>query len=219
MLRVQNGESRDYNMNRLILTTALQMRLNPLQEGGQLSNSALADRVGELCRVGSRGGGRTVSVFELIKEWDATKSVIVHSPQTKGHKPRHRVPEEQVGEIERFIEVAHSAGAPVTNTTIRAHMKKDRKVGEVEIKGVELTRSVVRYALRHFLGMRMNRIRGKAIKLDPKRPHLIRQYLVDFPNALELERYGKHAIVYVDESYIHQNAGNQFSYFKTSDRN
>ena len=104
MLRVQNGESRDYNMNRLILTIALQMRLKALEEGEQLPNSALADRVGELCRVGSRGGGRTVSVFELIKEWDATKSVIVHSPQTKGHKPRH-LTEEQVGEIERFIEV------------------------------------------------------------------------------------------------------------------
>ena len=218
ILRTQRGEVREYNLNRLILTIALQMRLEALEKGEQFSNSTLSDRVGALCHVGSRSGSATVSVFELLKEWDATKSVVVLSPHAKGHKPRH-LTEEQVGEIDRFIEKAHSAGAPVTNATIRAHIKKDRNVDGVEFKGIELTRGVVRYALRHFLGMRFNRIRGKAIKRDPKRPHLIRQYLVDFSNALELERNGTHVIVYVDESYIHQNAGNQFSYFKTSDRN
>ena len=216
VLRTRTGETRDYNTNRLILTIALQMRLNALNSGENMTNTELAGRIAELCPVKDRGG--TVSVFELLREWDASKSVLVHSAQTKGHKPRH-LSEEQVAEIERFIETAHNSGAPVTNATIRAHMRKDRAVGGVEFKGIELTRDVVSYPLKHFLGFRFNRIRGKAIKRDPKLPHLIRQYLVDFSDALELEGKGTHVIVNVDESYIHQNAGNQFSYFKADDRN
>ena len=215
LLRTQQGESRDYNVNRLILTIALQLRRDALDRGEELSNSSIADEVARLSHVGARG--HTVSVLELIKEWDSSKSVIVLSSGSRGHKPRH-LTEEQVAEIEHFIEKAHSKGACVTNATIRAHhMKKDRKVGGVEIEGIVLTRRVVQYALHHFLGYRHGKIRGKAVKRDAKRPDLIRQYLLDYSNALELERNGTHVVVYVDESYVHQNAGNQFSYFKATD--
>ena len=115
-------------------------------------------------------------------------------------KPQH------LARIESYIAKCHGAkgsGRVTAKTRLEASLRLDN-----------VTRSVVRYALVHMLGYRWGKVRVKKLKSDPERPTVVRTYLKAYADALALERRGTHKVVYLDESYVHQNHAPQYSWLK-----
>ena len=63
----------------------------------------------------------------------------------------------------------------------------------------DVSRSAVRYCLRHQLGYKWGKIRKKPRKRDVDRPATLRSYLLRYSAALALEREEQAVIVYFDE--------------------
>ena len=201
---------RTFEENKLILMTAYQFQRDLLERGETITRTALAHHVGRQLHVTASGGNCSVAV--LLKAWEDEHEILY--TERSGAAPRvkaRQLKPEHVAEIELFIERNHAdRGQSVTVASLVKHLATDRP----DFKGVIVSRTVVCYALHHFLGYGWGKIKGKAIKRDPRRPDIIRQYLLDFANALKLEQDGTHILVYVDESYIHQNIAPQFSWLK-----
>jgi len=216
ILKAQSGRVRTYEENKMILTYALQFKLDMLEKHEEITDTALAQHVGHALHVKSHG--RHTAVAELLKAWHEDRAVIVtdRGPGAPIKSARKLKPEHLVA-MEEDIEQANSArGRAVTVNSLRALLRKGREAKDNDpgFEGVEVTRDVVRYALKHFLGYAYGKIKGKKISRDAKRPDIIRQYLLDFANALELEKKGTHVIVYVDESYINQNIAPNYTFLK-----
>ena len=161
---------RTFEENKLILMTAYQFQRDLLERGETITRTALAHHVGRQLHVTASGG--TCSVAVLLKAWE-DKHEILHTERS-GAAPRvkaRQLKPEHVAEIELFIERNHAdRGQSVTVASLVKHLATDRP----DFKGVIVSRTVVCYALHHFLGYGWGKIKGKAIKRDPRRPDIIR---------------------------------------------
>lgn len=216
ILKAQSGRVRTYEENKMILAYALQFKLDMLEKHEEITDTALAQHVGHALHVNPHG--RVTAVAELLKAWNEDRAVLVTERGAGAPiKSARKLKPEHLVAMEEDIEQANSArGRAVTLNSLRALLRKGREAKDNDpgFEGVEVTRDVVRYALKHFLGYAYGKIKGKKISRDAKRPDIIRQYLLDFANALELEKKGTHVIVYVDESYINQNIAPNYTYLK-----
>ena len=161
---------RTFEENKLILVAAYQFQRDLLERGETITRTALAHHVGRQLHVTASGG--TCSVAVLLKAWE-DKHEILHTERS-GAAPRvkaRQLKPEHVAEIELFIERNHAdRGQSVTVASLVKHLATDRP----DFKGVIVSRRVVCYALHHFLGYGWGKIKGKAIKRDPRRPDIIR---------------------------------------------
>ncbi len=128
---------------------------------------------------------------------------------------------QHLARIESFIAECHGkkGGGRVTIGNIKKDLLstfgaegKTRACSSLRL--TKISRSAVRYALVHMLRYRWGKIRLKKINPDPERNDVIRTYLKAYGDALELERRGTHIIVYLDESYVHQNHAPTESWLK-----
>jgi hypothetical protein len=71
-----------------------------------------------------------------------------------------------------------------------------------------IPRKSMLYLLRHHLGLDHKYTKKKGVLMTtPKRQTRIRQFMIEFSRALELEKTGEYVIVFTDESYINVNHG------------
>ena len=225
----RNGAVRSFVENCLILTAALEYRLSYLEEQNvRPSDTNVASWMARHFHIAERNGQPTCA-FELLKHFDETGEVAVtlDDRATKDRTSIRQLSPVHLAEIEKFVTEAHSTKPKrVTAASIQKHLSEDQFVvtraatsdteeeREKIYEGISVKTGVIKYAMKHFLGYKWGRIKGKTLRQDAKRPNLIRQYLVDISNALELERAGTHKIVYLDESYINQNIAPNYTYLK-----
>lgn len=120
--------------------------------------------------------------------------------------------------IDTFILECHGdkGGGRVTIARIREMLREkfSPKAQEGTPTGAappsfDVSRSAVRYCLRHQLGYKWGKIRKKPRKRDVDRPATLRSYLLRYSAALALERADQAVIVYFDE-VCHQLSSLQF---------
>ena len=63
---------------------------------------------------------------------------------------------------------------------------------------MDISHSVIRYALVNWLGYRWGKVRLRKCNGNKDRPDVIRTYLKSYADALQKERDGTHVIVYKD---------------------
>ena len=168
---------------------------------------------------------------EVREQYMRDGSVLVNeTPRGRG-SPNYIVTDARklqpghLARIETFISQCHGqkGSGRVTIGNIRNDLISTFAAGGKTRAGsalrlTEVSRSVVRYALVHMLGYQWGKIRLRKIRPDPERNDVIRTYLKAYGDALALERRGTHTIVYLDESYVHQNHAPAESWLKEDDR-
>jgi hypothetical protein len=138
--------------------------------------------------VNTSARGRAVAKYKLRdawllqpEHWDAIDTFIL---ECHGDKGGGRVTIARIREMlrEKFSPKAQE-GAPAGSCP----------------PSFDVSRSAVRYCLRHQLGYKWGKIRKKPRKRDVDRPATLRSYLLRYSAALALERAEQAVIVYFDE--------------------
>jgi hypothetical protein len=114
---------------------------------------------------------------------------------------------EQLKCIDNFITQVHREGG-----SISVRQCADELL--VHFPDVEVSHSAIRYAMVNFLGYAWGEVKPRKCQSDPERIDVKRTYLVDFAKALEKQRAGTHKLVFMDESYLHQNHAPKRSWIK-----
>jgi len=114
--------------------------------------------------------------------------------------------------IDSFIAECHSgegASGRVTLKSIKGNLLREfseeklRSRAQKELVLVDISHSVIRYALVNWLGYRWGKVRLRKCNGNKDRPDVIRTYLKSYADALQKERDGTHVIVYTDERSAH----------------
>ena len=135
-----------------------------------------------------------------------SQNVIVHNTtenrgrgsarcKEKGRKLKLR----HLAAIAAYVDKNNEAKGGMTSVKmIQSHMFQ-------QFDGMEIADSTLRYALKVRLGYSFSTPENLTVRMTAARKARIRRYLIQYDKALKAEAAGTAIIVYMDESYVHQN--------------
>ncbi|CAF1476191.1 unnamed protein product [Rotaria sp. Silwood1] len=138
-------------------------------------------------------------LYQLINHFLEHREIIEIDSANRGHgSPTYvhtfyHLSAEHISSIGVFIITEQQEGTGSTTTSVAQHLKLTFNI--------DICRNTLIYTL-HRLGYQFGR--GHVISGNPlqdKRPR-IRQFIIDYANALKAEEHGNNVIAYMDESYV-----------------
>jgi hypothetical protein len=150
----------------------------------------------------------------LVQNFLTDGTVLVHDSSNRGKgSPAYVDSARLLGAaelktIDEFITQTHSDGGSLSVRQIADELNNKHPA-------VLISNSAIRYALIHYLGYSWGDVKLRKCQSDPDRVDVKRTYLVDFARALKMQDVDKtHVMVFLDESYIHQNHAPKRSWCK-----
>jgi hypothetical protein len=113
--------------------------------------------------------------------------------------------------IDEQVDKVHDEGGSMSVAMLRDMLM-------AEFEGLQVTPGAVHYALVHFCnngdGLKWGEVKSRKCETDPTRIDVKRTYLRDLAAALQKQLRGEAILVFVDESYVHQNHSPRFCWIK-----
>ena len=193
-LKNKNGQQRSIEECKLILVCVNQLINENVEEKEAI------ERTAQLLHVGRS------KIKELIEMYDNNGEVKVSMDERRSHRVyTSSLQLTHVSELQQFIVLNHSQGKVCTITQMIDHL--------LEIYKIEFTHREVRNAL-HRSGYVWGELEAVPTpRLSESRVARLRKFVIQYAEALKLERDGSHIVVYMDETYCHTNYSSQQTWF------